>query len=414
MNNIPQSIIGALLQDESLIPRARDLVNLSRIENSKDREILEAIFAHRSNVDITTLMDVFCSDSTIGGYLYDCRQGCYAPENIEIYISLLDKNYNKKQLQLAVNKLQQQLALDDESALYNFNEAAKQIEANCEVHLRSISDIVDGTINEMEDAASQKMLYTGTPCGFRAIDDILCGMQKQNLIVIAGRTGMGKTFLALNMAMNISVLGNLPVLFVSLEMTEKELCRRMLSRMAMVSSNIIKSAKFDNQHWQKIMEAALELKKSKFYIEDKPAMTLAEIRTKARRIQQRHGLAAIFIDYLSLIGERGDNEILRHGIISHGLKAMAKDFDIPVIALSQLNREAEKEKPIMSHIRNSGEIEQDADVVMLLYREEVYKPNLFEIKNIADIEIAKHRSGCTGSVKLGYDFDKCAFFNLEK
>ena len=251
------------------------------------------------------------------------------------------------------------------------------------------------------------------------IDNITAGLQPSDLIIIAGRPSMGKTSLALGMAEHAAIRANLTVGIFSLEMSKVQLVLRMLSSQASLDSHALRTGQLDRHaEWSQLVDAANRLASAKIFIDDSGGMTVQQMRGKARRLKAEHGLDLLIIDYLQLMQGRSDSESRQQEIsdISRSLKALAKELDIPVVALSQLSRAVENrtdKRPVLSDLRESGAIEQDADVVMFIYREEVYNPDTEEKRNIADILIRKHRNGPTGDRQLTFLEQYAKFGNLE-
>lgn len=252
----------------------------------------------------------------------------------------------------------------------------------------------------------------GVPSGFRDLDSKLAGFQDSNLVILAARPGIGKTSFALNVAQHIAVKSKLPVGFFSLEMSQEELVDRLLVAQADIDSWKLKTGRLDDEDHRRLVHAMGELAEAQLYIDDTPGASLSEIRTKARRLQMEHGLKLIIIDYLQLIvGRNLENRVQVVSEISQGLKNLARELKIPVMALSQLSRSIESRgarKPQLSDLRESGAIEQDADVVMFLYRED--PDNVEQIK----LDIQKHRNGATGEIDLIFRGDRTRFYGMEK
>ncbi|MDX1412221.1 MAG: replicative DNA helicase, partial [Nitrospirales bacterium] len=258
---------------------------------------------------------------------------------------------------------------------------------------------------------------TGVPTGFHDLDHLLAGLQSSDLIIVAGRPSMGKTSLALGMAEHAALRANSVVGIFSLEMSRAQLVLRMLSSQALLDSHSLRTGHLTKQDWVSLTEAAGRLEQAKIFIDDSGNLTVQQMRGKARRLKAEHGLDLLIIDYLQLMEGRKDSESRQQEIsdISRALKALAKELNIPVVALSQLSRAVENRKPpipILADLRESGAIEQDADVVMFIYREEVYDPETEE-KGIAKVIVRKHRNGPIGEVPLQFHENYAKFNNLE-
>ena len=281
-----------------------------------------------------------------------------------------------------------------------------------------LSKIILGNIETLEEKQGNRSLVTGVPTGFTGIDNLTSGFQNSDLVIIAARPSMGKTALALNIARNAAVEASIPVAIFSLEMSKEQLSLRMLCSEARIDSSRLRGGFFSMEDWHRLTDAAGILSESPIYIDDSPSISAMEIRAKARRLKMDKNIGLIIIDYLQLMhgrvaAERRDLEISE---ISRALKALAKELNLPVVALSQLNRMLEQrtdKRPRLSDLRESGALEQDADVVAFIYRDEVYnKEDENPNKGIAEIILAKQRNGPTGDVPLTFLTSYTRFENL--
>jgi replicative DNA helicase len=281
-----------------------------------------------------------------------------------------------------------------------------------------ISKIIEDNIDTLEERQGNKSLVTGVPTGFSDLDSLTSGLQKSDLIILAGRPSMGKTAFALNIAKNVAADSNLPVAIFSLEMAKEQLSMRMLCSEARIDSARIRSGFFSKNDWMMLTDAAGVLSEAPIFIDDSPDISAMEIRAKARRLKMDKDIGLIIIDYLQLMktrvsAERRDLEISE---ISRALKILAKELDLPVVALSQLNRKLEErsdKRPLLSDLRESGALEQDADVVAFIYRDEVYnRDENNPSKGTAEILLKKQRNGPTGDIKLKFFDSYTRFENL--
>ncbi len=268
-----------------------------------------------------------------------------------------------------------------------------------------INQIVINVINEMEDAARNKGKVTGLSTGFRDLDNMLTGMHGGELLLVAARPAMGKTAFVLNIAHDLAVMHSVPCAIFSLEMSKEQLVSRMIAIDAMVDSKKMKLGDLSNDDWDKVTESTEAIARSPLYIEDNSAITIAELRSKCRKLKQNYNIGIIIIDYLQLMSSARPVESRQQFIaeVSRALKNIARELNVPIIALSQLSRAVDSRpdhKPVLSDLRESGSIEQDADVVMFIYRDEYYNPETTTKPQTAEIIIAKQRSGETGSVDL--------------
>ncbi len=270
-----------------------------------------------------------------------------------------------------------------------------------------ISHIMRVVLDDLDDLHKRKGEVLGVPMGFRDLDKILGGLQDNDLIIVAARPGMGKTSLALTMALNAAKYHKKCVAIFSLEMSNEQLVQRLLSQESRINSQRLRLGQIRDDEWDRVAEAAAILGESAIYIDDSAAITPFELRTKARRLHAQNSIDLIIIDYMQLMhgGTRSENRVQEISLISRSLKQLARELRIPVVALSQLSRQVENradKRPQLSDLRESGSIEQDADVVMFIYREDQYKEDS-ERQNIAEIIISKHRHGPTGSVDLYFE-----------
>ncbi len=276
------------------------------------------------------------------------------------------------------------------------------------------------SIKKVEDLFERKELITGVPSGFSDLDKMTAGFQPSDLIIIAGRPSMGKTAFALNIAQHVGVTQGISVAFFSLEMSKEQLALRMLCSEAMIDAQKVRTGFLSDRDWPKLIAAANNLSQAPIFIDDTPALSVLEMRAKSRRLKSEHNLGLVFVDYLQLMRGRGGAERREQEIseISRSLKAMAKELSVPVVALSQLNRKVEdrpNKRPQMSDLRESGAIEQDADIIAFIYRDEVYNrsednPN----RGRAEIIVAKQRNGPTGVVSLAFIARYSSFANLSQ
>jgi replicative DNA helicase len=273
--------------------------------------------------------------------------------------------------------------------------------------LRTIEDVLHEELDKLERLSKEGQSLTGTPSGYRDLDDITGGFQPGNLIVLAARPAMGKSALAVNMAENAAVDHGKAVALFSLEMSEGELAQRFIASRAKINGESLRKGRVKADRWPKLLQATEKLARSPLFIDDSSDLGVLELRAKARRLHQRHPLGLLIIDYLQLMRAEDprDGRVEQVGKMSRGLKILARELHIPVIAISQLSRAVESrpdKRPLMSDLRESGNIEQDADMVMFVYRDEYYNPDTTEKPGIAEVIIGKHRNGPVGSVELTF------------
>ncbi len=281
-----------------------------------------------------------------------------------------------------------------------------------------IKQVLGDALERIEELAKQKGNITGIPSGFSDLDRMTSGWQHSDLIILAARPAMGKTSFGLNIAFNAAVKAQVPVAIFSLEMSREQLVQRLMSSEGMIDQHKLRTGRLHDEEWLRLTKAAQPLSMANIFIDDTPAISVLELRAKARRLKAEKGLGLIVLDYIQLMqqGRRNENRQQEISEISRSLKALARELDVPVMALSQLSRAVEQtqgKKPALSHLRESGALEQDADMVMFIYRDEYYHPDT-EKPGIAEVIIAKHRNGPTGAVELGFMKEFTKFIDLDR
>ncbi len=359
----------------------------------------------------------------VGGALYlaELTETVPVASNIEYYARLVrDKailrHLIEKSSDIASLCYEEAQDVDDileyaESAIFEVSQA------KIKQSFHKINDILKDSIKKVQDLYEKKELITGVPSGFTELDKLTAGFQPSDLIIIAGRPSMGKTAFALNIAQHAAVDNGIPTAIFSLEMSKEQLALRMLCSEAMVDSNKVRTGFLSKEDWPRLITAAGNLSEAPLFIDDTPALSVLEMRAKARRLKSDQNIGLVIVDYLQLMqgknAERREQEISE---ISRSLKAMAKELNVPVIALSQLNRKVEdrpNKRPQMSDLRESGAIEQDADVIAFIYRDEVYnRDENNPRRGKAEIIVAKQRNGPTGTVLLAFVGKYSTFGNL--
>jgi replicative DNA helicase len=281
-----------------------------------------------------------------------------------------------------------------------------------------IKDILYETLDTLEELYHNKGYITGVPTGFADLDIKLAGLHNSELILFAARPGMGKTAFTLNIATYAAIHARVPVAIFNLEMSKDQLVNRILASEVLIDSQKMRTGKLEDEDWKKIAQGLGPISEAPLYIDDTPGISITEIRAKCRRLKLEKGLGLVIIDYLQLLQGRGKSESRQVEVseMSRSLKILAKELNIPIVTCSQLSRAPEQRtdhRPMLSDLRESGAIEQDADIVMFLYRDDYYNPDTDKI-NIAEIIVAKQRSGSTGTVELKYMGQYTKFTNLKK
>lgn len=430
-----QSVLGALLIDKEAIITIADTLEPVDFYKSAHGLIYGAmvdLFERREPIDILSLSNRLQETGAlekIGGRAYLSTLANIVPSaaHIEGYAKIVKHKSTLRKLLSAAQKITQLGFNEADDALDTLDQAEQALFAVSQKHLKQnfvhIKNILVDTFNRLDELHQHKGSLRGIPTGFSDVDYKLGGLQKSDLIILAARPSVGKTTLALDIARNVAVNANVPVGIFSLEMSKEQLVDRLLCAEANVGLWKMRTGKLENDDdFARIGDAMGKLSDAPIFIEDSGFVNVMQIRTKARRLKMEHDLGLIVVDYLQLMeGHAGEeNRVQEISQISRALKGLARELDIPVLALSQLSRAVEALSPPipkLSHLRESGSIEQDADVVMFIYRPSVYKRKEelpHEEQNLAKILIAKHRNGPTGEVNLSFDEERVRFMNRTK
>lgn len=428
-----EAVLGSLLIDQEAIIKIADLVAPSDFYKEKNTIIYETIvtlFANHEPIDILSLSNKLKENEQLekaGGrsYLVSLTNVVPSAANIENYASIVQKKATLRKLINAAGKILELGYTEQEEVNSILDNAEQQLFQVSQGHLKqnfvAVKSVLSEAFDRIDEIHRDSGALRGVSSGFTELDNVLGGFQKSDLIILAARPAMGKTSLALDFARNIAK-NNTPVGLFSLEMSKEQLVDRMLCAEADVDLWKMRTGKLSHSgeadEFPRIGHAMGILSETPLYIDDSAGCTVTDIRTKARRLQMEHGLNMLIIDYLQLMegSSNAENRVQEVAKISRALKQLARELNIPIIALSQLSRSVEHANPPipkLSHLRESGSIEQDADVVMFVYREEYYNKETPR-KNITDIIIAKHRNGPTGQVELFFDQTKATFKNLDK
>lgn len=430
-----QSLLGSLLIDKDAIIRIADIVGPEDFYHDKHRMIFESmldLYGKRDPIDLLTLANRLEEKGKleeIGGrtYLISLSNAVPTSSHVVNYAEIVQKKATLRNLIKAASEMAEMGYNEEEEVRSILDKAESKVFAVSQGHQKQmfvpITSILNETFERIDDLHKEKGKLRGVPTGYKDLDNLMAGLQKSDLLILAARPSVGKTSLALDIARNVATKHKVPVGVFSLEMSKEQLVDRLLCAEANVDLWKMRTGRLSDREedddFPRIGHAMGVLSESPIYIDDSAIATIMDIRTKARRLQMEHGLGLLIIDYLQLMeGQyRTDNRVQEISEISRGLKQIAKELNVPVLALSQLNRGVESRNPPipkLSDLRESGSIEQDADIVMFIYREAVYKPDLeLDRRNIAEIHIAKHRNGPTGVIKLFFDEQKVSFKDLE-
>jgi replicative DNA helicase len=418
-----RAVLGGVLLDNDAMHVVLQVLKKEDFYSEANARLFDAmmtLYAGGTPIDSVTLRaEVVLRGqlAAVGGddYVLELTNTIPTVANIEAHAHIVREKSLVRQLILACHEISARGYGDYGEASKFLDEAEKSIFEVAQEHVRSpyehVKEVVLRTFKHIHEAAERGEKITGLPSGFNDLDEMTSGMHPGDLIIIAGRPGMGKTAFALNAATNASIARKAPVAVFSLEMPKEQLVRRMLCSEARVDGSRLRAGQLWREDWPKLARAAGALSELPMWIDDTPALSMTELRAKARRLRSQHGLELVVVDYLQLMrsGSKNDSREQEISEISRSLKALAKELGIPVIALSQLNRGVESrggkdKRPQLSDLRESGAIEQDADTILFIYRDEVYNRENLDARNRAEIIIGKQRAGPTGIVQ-------CAFFN---
>lgn len=426
------SLLGAILIDSDAIVKIADTITSLDFYDQRHKHIYEAIsmlYERREPIDVLTLADQLKNSGVLdviggAGYLTELTNFVPTAAHVEQYAEIVAQKALRRRLIIASQKMVD-LGYDEAK---NLKELIEESEANLfevsQQHVKqsivSIETILSESFERLDELHKDKQKIRGIPTGYRDMDDMLAGLQRSDLFILAARPSMGKTAFVLNLAHNVAVQAKESVLMFSLEMSKEQLVDRLLSMESGVDAWALRTGNLTDTDFEKLSHAMGTLSEAPIYIDDTPGITVADLRTKARREAHLRPLGLIIVDYLQLMsgGSKygGDaNRVNEVSEISRGLKGIARELNVPLIALSQLSRSVESRSPQipqLSDLRESGSIEQDADVVAFLYREDYYNPET-DRTNLMDVFIRKHRNGPVGGVELYFDRNKQAIRSVD-
>jgi len=425
-----QSILGAMILDKEAINTAVEIIRPDDFYKEANKEIFESIivlFNKNEPVDLITLSEELKRRGTlenIGGitYLANLSSGVGTSANTKYYCKIVEERSILRRLIHSCNDIIGKSFADEEEVNAIIERAEKSIfditQGRHREGFSPLSEVLLDSFAQIEERAANQGALTGLTTGYIDLDNKISGLQKSDLVLLAARPSMGKTALAINIATNSALKADAKVAIFSLEMGKEQLVQRMISSMAHVDLQKIISGNLSEDEWMQVINSMGPLSKANIYIDDTAGITLMEMKAKCRRLKIEKGLDLIVIDYLQLMELQGRQESRQQEIstISRGLKGLAKEMECPVMALSQLSRAPElrsDHRPILSDLRESGAIEQDADIVMFLYRDEYYHEDS-EKKNIGELIIAKHRNGPTGNLELAFKKEYTKFVNMAR
>ena len=427
-----QSVLGALLLDANAIDKIGEILRPEDFYRQDNRIIYEAILALRGKgqaVDLVTVTEELRAMGKleeVGGTATITALSNAVPTaaNVEYHAKIVEEKALRRQLISAATDVASSGYVEEEDIDKTIDAAEQKIMAVANrksfQNTVTIKEIVKSAMGRIEKLYDSKEAFTGLPTGFKDFDKMTSGLQPSDLIIVAARPSMGKSSLVLNIAEHVALKGKKSVAFFSLEMSKEQLVQRLLCSEAGIDASRLRIGQLQEDEWPKLIQAASRLSNAKIMLDDSTGITALEMRGKARRWKNENGLDLIIVDYLQLMQgtskRNSDNRQNEMSEISRSLKGLARELDVPVIALSQLSRSVESrtsKRPMLSDLRESGALEQDADIVAFIYREDYYDQDT-ENKNIAELIIAKHRNGPVGSVNLFFQKELTRFFDLSK
>jgi replicative DNA helicase len=426
-----KSLLGAVLIDDDVLADVSEFVAQPDFYDKRHGIIFDGmmrLFERHKPVDLLTLTDELQRKKeleTVGGSAYLTELTTYVPTaaHAAAYAEMVSQKAIRRRLIKASSDISE-LGYDEETS-------TQELLQQAEAELFSVSDqslkgdvvslehILTDSFDRMEELHRNKGQLRGIRTGYRDLDNMTAGLQRSDLIILAARPAMGKTTFVTNLAYNVATIAKQPVLFFSLEMSKEQLVDRMLADASGVDAWNIRTGNLSDDDFSKISDAMGELAEAPIFIDDQPGLSVLEMRTKARRVSHESPLGLIIVDYLQLMQGSGrtDNRVQEVSEISRGLKLIARELNVPVIALSQLSRSVEQRSPQipqLSDLRESGSIEQDADIVSFIYRPGYYEPDNPEVENITKLIIAKHRNGPVGEVGLYFHPERLRFMSLDR
>lgn len=435
--DLEEAVLGALMLEKDAIINVGDLLKPESFYKEAHQKIYKAIVSlsqEEQPVDILTVTEALKKQGDldmVGGavYIAQLTNRVASASHIDFHAKIIAQKYIQRELIRVTSDIQSQ-AFDDSTDVADLLDKAQQevfdiAEGNIKKESAHIRPIADEVINQILEAGKRPDGLSGVPSGFTALDRITSGWQKSDLIIIAARPSMGKTAFVLSMTRNMAVTHKAPIAVFSLEMGGDQLVKRMISSETELGSEKLRNGRLEPYEWEQLHTKIKDLIEAPIYVDDTPGLSIYELRAKCRRLKAKHDIGCVIIDYLQLMTAGSDmrgNREQEVSLISRQLKIIAKELNIPVIALSQLNRGVEQrtgdaKKPMLSDLRESGAIEQDADMVLFIHRPERYGIEFDadgnSLKGIADIIIAKHRNGAVGEIQLRFKNSLAQFQDLE-
>lgn len=439
--SLEQAVLGAMMIDKKGVDEVIDVLNADVFYKVQHQYIYQAIyelFQQTQPVDLLTVAEQLRKNGNleaIGGeyYLIQLTQKVSSSAHVEFHSRIILQKFIQRSLIRISSEIIED-AYDETTDVFDLLDSAESklyevTQGNLKRSTESAGELVIKARKKIEELSNREDTFSGIPSGFTKLDKLTSGWQSSDLVIVAARPGMGKTALTLSMARNISVGQNIPVAFFSLEMSSVQLITRLISSETGLSSEKLRTGRLEQHEWEQLNIKVKDLENAPLYIDDTPSLSIFDLRAKARRLASQYGIKLIIIDYLQLMtansnSKGGGNREQEISTISRNLKALAKELDVPVIALSQLSRQVESrpghKRPLLSDLRESGAIEQDADIVSFIYRPEYYKIDEWDDEaqtpthNQAEFIVAKHRNGGLDNIRLKFIGNLGKFDNLDE
>jgi replicative DNA helicase len=416
-----ESVLGSMMLSRTAISEVLEIVHPADFYREAHEHICQSIldlFSRGEPADAITVADELKRRGLLeqcGGapYLVTLVESVPTAANAAFYARIVGEHATLRRLIDAATTIAQdayEVPEDVESAINRAEEAIYAVSSHrVATDFQHIREMLTDTMEQLEALSSRTSDVTGVPTGFADLDDLTSGLQPGNLVLVAARPAMGKSSLVMNVAHHVALHEQLPVVVFSLEMSSMEIVQRLICAEARVDTKRLRTGHLSEADWMRVSNAAGRLAEAKLFIDETPSITMMEVRAKCRRLKQRHGLALVVVDYIQLMtsARRTDNRVQEVAEISRSLKILAKELELPVVAVSQLSRQPEQagrggdRRPRLSDLRESGSLEQDADLVMFVYRDEMYNQDTTK-KGEAELIIAKHRNGPIGSIELAF------------
>ncbi len=425
-----QSVLGAMLIDLESVSLAFEKLKAEDFYRPENKEIfsaMESLFDLNKPIDVVTVCDMLSQNGTLdtvgsGEFISNLAMSVPTTANIKYYIDIIRDKALLRNLIDASGQIQK-LAFDAQDDASGIAETSEKLifdvlTGKTTKQFSKIGEVLTKNFEALEELSKRDTKITGIETGFIALDYLLSGFQKSTLNILAARPGIGKTSFALNIARHVAVTNKIPVAIFSLEMSDEELTNRILSSQALIDSTKLKTGRLDTDDWERMIQSVGPMSEAPLYIDDTPGISVTEIRSKCRRLKLEKGLGLVVVDYLQLMEGRGKAESRQQQVseMSRALKILAKELEVPVLTLSQLSRSIETRQdktPMLSDLRESGAIEQDADVVMFLHKVDEGEEGGEVSPNLTELIVAKHRSGSQGRIKLMWQPQYTTFMSVD-